>query len=68
MEKQTLPNRPDPQRCYVDDKRIGEIFGLSTRTIQRYAAQGIIPKYRVGPRVIRFRPDEVERALLGDQA
>jgi len=39
-------------------------LGVSIRTVRRYAARGILPGRRIGPRLIRFRREDVE-ALKG---
>lgn len=33
---------------------------VSRRTVRRWVAAGVLPAYRVGPRVIRFRRDDVD--------
>ena len=34
--------------------------GLSTRTLRRYIAMGLLPGYRLGPRLLRVDPDDVD--------
>jgi excisionase family DNA binding protein len=38
--------------------------GVTTKTIRRRIADGTIPAYRSGPRLIRVDPDDVDSALL----
>ena len=40
-----------------------ERTGLSVRTLRRRIADGHLPAYRSGPRVIRLDPDDVDRLL-----
>lgn len=42
---------------------VADVFGLSRRTVERMIARGEIPIVRVGPRAIRFRPEDI-RALI----
>ena len=37
---------------------------LSTRTLRRRIADGSLPAYRVGPRILRVDPDEVDQLLV----
>lgn len=38
---------------------------VSSRTVRRYVSQGLLTGYRVGPRMVRLDPDEVDRVLGG---
>lgn len=38
-----------------------ELYNVSTRTIYRYIATGLLPAYRVGPRLLRIDLDDLER-------
>ena len=40
-------------------------YGLSDRTLRRYLAEGRISAHRIGPRVLRFDPAELEAQLTG---
>jgi excisionase family DNA binding protein len=35
--------------------------GVSTRTVRRWIAAGLLPAYRVGPRLVRIDPDDLDR-------
>lgn len=35
-------------------------LGVATKTIRRWISQGLLPAERVGPRLIRIRPDDLE--------
>ena len=37
--------------------------GLSTKTVRRWIASGQLPGYRMGPRLLRVDPDDVDRML-----
>jgi excisionase family DNA binding protein len=41
-----------------------ERHGIATKTIRRRIADGTIPAYRLGPRLLRVDPAEVDAALL----
>lgn len=38
-------------------------FGLSERTIRRYVDQGLLPAYRLGPRLLRVDTADLEQLL-----
>jgi excisionase family DNA binding protein len=37
--------------------------GVSTKTVRRWIASGQLPGYRMGPRLLRVDPDDVDRML-----
>jgi excisionase family DNA binding protein len=37
--------------------------GLSTKTVRRWIASGQLAGYRMGPRLLRVDPDDVDRML-----
>jgi len=41
-----------------------ERTGVSTRTLRRRIADGALTGYRMGPRVLRVDPDDVDRLLV----
>src|ERR1700757_3565698 len=62
----TKPATPTPKK-YITLNEVAETYGVSTRTVLRYLAEGRLKGYRVGPKLIRFNADEVERALVGER-
>ncbi len=46
--------------AYVTVKDISEHTGITEDTIRRYVREDKIPHYRIGPKIIRLRLDEVE--------
>ena len=44
-------------------QEVADIYGVSTRSIRRYIAAGRLTAYRVGPRLIRLDPKQVEKEL-----
>jgi excisionase family DNA binding protein len=46
--------------------QVADQYGLSTRTIRRYIADGRLTAYRIGPRAIRLDAEQVRRQLDGD--
>lgn len=34
--------------------------GVTTKTVRRWIAQGLVPAYRVGPKLIRIRQDDLD--------
>lgn len=51
----TKPNRP----ASIADG--ADYYQVSTRTIRRYVAQGLLPAYRIGPRLVRIDLDDLDR-------
>lgn len=41
-----------------------ELLATSTRTVRRYISQGLLPAYRLGPRQIRVKHDDVLALLV----
>ncbi|MER7070671.1 helix-turn-helix domain-containing protein [Terrabacter sp. NPDC000476] len=41
-----------------------ERTGLSTKTLRRRIASGMLAAYRSGPRVLRVDPDDVDRMMV----
>ena len=48
---------------YVNQQEAADLLGVTDRTIRNMIADGRLKAYRLGPRVIRLRLDEVEAAL-----
>lgn len=47
----------------VGKRRMAEVLGVVPNTVLRYAANGVIPSVRMGPRLIRFDQAAVIKAL-----
>ena len=43
---------------------VAELLGVSVKTVYVYVQRGELPARRVGPRLLRFMPEDVH-ALLG---
>ena len=59
---------PDPKAGSVDSgaefittKQAAKRFGISTNTLRNWVAKGFIPCIRVGPKLLRFDPVEVDK-------
>lgn len=48
---------------YITQKEAAQVLCLTDRTVRTMIADGRLRAYRLGPRVIRLRLDEVEAAL-----
>ncbi len=59
-------------RKYLALAEAAEWYGVSERTLRRRIAEGRLPAYRVGPRAIRVKAEDVEalaeRIPTGDPA
>lgn len=47
---------------YLNKKGIAEKFGISVSSVNNYMRQGM-PYYRIGSKLVRFDPEEVEKWL-----
>lgn len=47
----------------VTSHRVASHFSVAVNTVRRWARDGLIPCIRVSSRVVRFRIQDVERAL-----
>jgi excisionase family DNA binding protein len=59
----TTPPPPPPRRRYETIQAAAERTGVSTRTVRRWMAQGLIMGYRMGPRLVRLDADEIDRRM-----
>jgi excisionase family DNA binding protein len=44
-------------------KQVAELLHCSTRTVENFAARGILPKVTLGTRMVRFPEDGIERII-----
>jgi excisionase family DNA binding protein len=51
------------RRAMITQQQAAEYLGVTDRTVRQMIADGRLRGYRVGPRLIRLRLDEVETAL-----
>jgi excisionase family DNA binding protein len=51
------------RHTYITQQQAAEYLGVTDRTIRQMIADQRLRAYRLGPRVIRLRLDEVEAAL-----
>lgn len=51
-------------RRYESLAQAAERTGVSRRTLRRRIASGHLTAFRVGPRIIRLDPDEVDRLFV----
>ena len=47
---------------YLNKKELAERFGISVSSVNNYMRQGM-PYYKIGSKLVRFDPDEVEKWL-----
>lgn len=47
---------PQPEACDY-------LGGITDRTLRRYVAEGKLPAYRLGPRLLRFRRSDLDALL-----
>jgi excisionase family DNA binding protein len=50
-------------RRHVTLREVADSYQLSIRTRRRYIASGRLTAHRVGPRLIRLDPEQVEKEL-----
>lgn len=47
---------------FLKKKEVAERFGISVSSVNNYMRQGM-PYYRIGSKLVRFDPEEVEKWL-----
>lgn len=52
----------------ITAEEAARLIGVTERTVRTWIATGILPAYRLGPRVVRLKMADVERALTPVQA
>jgi DNA-binding transcriptional MerR regulator len=57
--KNTTAQRP----TLIDTRELARELSISVRTVHRYAAEGILPRVRIGRKIVRFDPIACRRAL-----
>ncbi len=63
MDKRYSQQTTATRRQFESLASASERTGLSTRTLRRRIAQGLLPAYRGGPRVLRLDPEDVDRLM-----
>jgi len=58
----TTPSRPSQRHCESVGDAAARV-GVSTKTVRRWIASGQLAGYRIGPRLLRIDPDDVDRML-----
>lgn len=53
---------PDNTECWISNREVMDILGVSSRTLQRYRDSGRIPFSKIGKNC-RYRLSDVERVL-----
>ena len=57
-----LPNQDKKDKLYTR-KETAEMMGVSTVTLDKWIKQGIITAYRIGNKQIRFRIEDIKKAI-----
>lgn len=63
MTTQQSARRATTARRFESLRTAAERTGVSVRTLRRRIADGSLPAYRTGPRVIRLDPQDVDKLL-----
>lgn len=63
MRKHTTRTDTTTRRQFESLAEAAERTGLSTCTLRRRIADGLLPAYRSGARIIRVDPDDVDKLL-----
>lgn len=59
----SISKRKDQEFSWLNTKEVAELLQVSTRTIQSYRDQGIIPFSQFG-REVRYRSDDIQEFLM----
>lgn len=68
MKKQKMSEKIEGHKSeqltvWLNTKQVAQAIGVTTRTIQNYRDQGMIPFSQIG-RVIRYREEDVQEFLM----
>jgi len=66
--KDAHPNREEAREEFLTARQLAEVLQVSESTVRRLAREGRIPCVRITPRLLRFNPKAVYRALDGSDA
>ncbi|WP_428844651.1 helix-turn-helix domain-containing protein [Mycolicibacterium hodleri] len=55
------PTRVDSPACLISTIEAAKRLGVSPSALRSYVADGLIPCRRVGPKLLKFDPREVEQ-------
>lgn len=55
---------PAGRRQFESLAQASQRTGLSTRTLRRRIAEGRLPAYRSGPRILRVDPEDVDQLMI----
>ena len=66
--KDAHPNREEAPEEFLTARQLARVLQVSESTVRRLARDGRIPCIRLTPRLLRFNPRAVFRALDGDGA
>lgn len=47
----------------LDTKDVAKYLKISTQQVRRLVQEGSLPCYRISPRILRFRMEDVEKLL-----
>lgn len=53
---------PDPDEL-VNIDEMATMLGISERTLRRFYLDGTVPAYKLGYKILRFKPKEVREAI-----
>ena len=66
--KDAHPNREEAREEFLTARQLAQVLQVSESTVRRLAREGRIPCVRLTPRLLRFNPKAVYRALDGPDA
>ena len=55
----------EPNEKFVSAEVIAKRYSVTSRAVLQWAAQGVIPKIRIGNKTVRFSMEAVRAALEG---
>jgi len=66
--RNTRNNHPIPEgKNLLSRKAVAAFIGVSVMTIKRYEQKGMLHPLKLSERLVRYRPEEIERFLEGGQ-
>jgi predicted site-specific integrase-resolvase len=52
-----------PSSVLLTRRQVAELLAVSTESVKRYTRRGLLPSIKLNSRVIRYRPEDVQRMI-----
>ena len=62
------PGKTTPPRRLLSSKKAAEYLGVSPNTIRKFVSDGKLPAYKIGDKLIKFDPEDLNKYLAAHRA